>query len=97
MFLQGGRCVSLQWGAWAGAGMAAADASLLSKLSRQGYGAIQPASGLSALRAAVAAIGVSNVVVSSFVWPTFLKGKISFFAGHTSSVLGKGGALSLSK
>lgn len=57
--------------------MAAADASLLSKLGRQGYGAIEPASGLGALRSAVAiqaAIGVSNVVVSPFVWPTFLKG-----------------------
>ena len=70
--------MSVQWGAWGSTGMAASDASLLTKLARQGYGAIQPAAGLGALRSAVAlqsAFGISNVIASPFVWPTFLKGR----------------------
>lgn len=58
--------------------MAASDTSLLAKLARQGYEAIQPAAGLGALRSAVAMqsiAGISNVIASPFVWPTFLKGQ----------------------
>lgn len=40
---------SLQWGAWAGAGMAARDADTAARIQRMGLGLIDPSQGLSAL------------------------------------------------
>ena len=77
MPLQGLEAVSLQWGAWAGVGMAASDASLLTKLRRQGYGVIQPVTGLKALRAVLMSDHqewFSNLVLSPFHWATYLRG-----------------------
>lgn len=45
--------VSIQWGAWAGAGMAAHDKAILARLHRVGLGAIRPADGLAALHTAL--------------------------------------------
>ena len=45
--------VSLQWGAWAGSGMAAQEGPLLARLARLGMGAVDPAQGLTALQAAM--------------------------------------------
>ena len=42
--------MSLQWGAWAGSGMAAQEGALLSRLARLGMGAIQPIQGLQTLQ-----------------------------------------------
>ena len=75
--MQGRQCCSIQWGAWAGVGMAAADATILRTLTRQGYGALLPASGLSALHTVLRAGSIlldGNVMISSFNWPIFLKG-----------------------
>ena len=45
--------MSLQWGAWAGSGMAAQDGPLLARLARLGMGALDPTQGLTALQAAM--------------------------------------------
>ena len=47
--VQGLPVTSVQWGAWAGAGMAAADAALSAKLQRAGLKLVTPLKGLSAL------------------------------------------------
>lgn len=47
--LQGVAAVALQWGAWGGAGMAAADKALAARLARAGMGMLLPAAGLAAL------------------------------------------------
>ena len=47
--LQGCTSTSLQWGAWAGSGMAAGDTKLLARLAKAGMGVIPPAAGLRAL------------------------------------------------
>lgn len=65
---------SLQWGAWAGAGMAAAEPQLLQKLQRQGYAAVQPAAGLAALHAMLLGRETSAAVTMAapFDWSRFL-------------------------
>ena len=81
--MQGVFSISLQWGAWAGAGMAANDA-LLSRLRRQGYLALRPAVGLCAL--ATALVGHANLpavmAAGVFDWPLFFKGKPTCAASH---------------
>ena len=77
--------MSIQWGAWAGAGMAAANAALLDKLQRQGYGAVQPTSGLLALQSILCqghVADLSVVMVSPFQWGTFLTGTRSTQHAH---------------
>ena len=56
--------MSLQWGAWAGSGMAAQEGPLLSRLARLGMGAIDPAQGLTALQAAMQGMLMSHQSVS---------------------------------
>ena len=46
---QGMPTVSVQWGAWAGSGMAASDARLVAALARAGMGAVTARQGLLAL------------------------------------------------
>ena len=46
---QGLATVSLQWGAWAGSGMAATDARLAAALARAGMGSVTPQQGLDVL------------------------------------------------
>ena len=41
--------LSMQWGAWAGAGMAARDAGILGRLATLGYGVVTPPEALCAL------------------------------------------------
>jgi hypothetical protein len=45
--------VALQWGAWGGAGMAAADAALAARLARAGMGMLPPPQGVKALATAL--------------------------------------------
>ncbi|KAI8473970.1 MAG: hypothetical protein J3K34DRAFT_383389, partial [Monoraphidium minutum] len=47
--------VSVQWGAWAGAGMAANDPQTAARVERMGMGMVAPAQGLAALEGALAA------------------------------------------
>ena len=51
----GAPALSIQWGAWAGAGMAAADPQTAARVERLGMSLIAPAAGLAALEAALAA------------------------------------------
>ncbi len=51
--------VSVQWGAWAGAGMAASDPQTAARVARLGMGLISPASGLAALEGALSAAASS--------------------------------------
>jgi KR domain len=75
---QGRRTTSVQWGAWAGGGMAAADASTAVRLGRMGMGLIAPTQGEAALegllRACAAPLHGCPPVVSGnvFVWERFL-------------------------
>lgn len=41
--------LSVQWGAWAGGGMAAADTATAARVERMGMAMVQPARGLAAL------------------------------------------------
>ena len=70
---QGCSGASVQWGAWAGAGMAAAEPQLLQKLQRQGYSAVQPAAGLAALHALLLGSEVAAVTMAApYEWARFL-------------------------
>jgi NADPH:quinone reductase-like Zn-dependent oxidoreductase/3-oxoacyl-(acyl-carrier-protein) synthase len=70
--------VSVQWGAWAGAGMAAADASTAARVARSGMALLQPAQGLAALSDALCMLANSSisrpaVAAIPFRWGTFFK------------------------
>jgi hypothetical protein len=49
--------VSVQWGAWAGAGMAASDAQTAARVERTGMGLLSPEAGLAALEGVLAGLG----------------------------------------
>ena len=70
---QGNAAASIAWGAWAGAGMAAAGSVVAARLRRVGIAAISPAAGLAALRHAVAAAaGRGTVMAAALVWERLL-------------------------
>ena len=78
----------MQWGAWAGVGMAAASQLALARIARSGMGAIAPAAGLAALQATLsgfeflswrgsaglAARPPAELVLSPFNWARLLRG-----------------------
>ena len=72
----GAAAVSVQWGAWAGAGMAAGDASTAARVERTGMALLQPQQGLGVLEgmlvAQPAAAAASQLTASAFVWSRFL-------------------------
>ena len=76
--LQGRASSSVQWGAWAGAGMAAGEPQLLQKLQRQGYAAVQPVAGLAALQQLLAGSSSNTdaaaIMAAPFDWRRFLAG-----------------------
>lgn len=63
--------VSINWGAWAGAGMAV-DRGLISRARESGFGVLEPGAGFQALEVALMA-GRSQVMISPVDWPTFLR------------------------
>ncbi len=67
--------VSVQWGAWASAGMATQDKSTAMRLQRLGLGLIQVESGLNALEASLKSTRSSASVVAAvpFLWPQFIQ------------------------
>jgi len=80
---QGSSMVSMQWGAWAGAGMAA-EHNLLPRVRASGLGVLAPARGLAALRAALAlwpgpGYGPAQRVISPFDWRRLMAGAQSVF------------------
>jgi hypothetical protein len=75
--------VSMQWGAWSGAGMAA-EHNLLPRVRASGLGVLAPTRGLAALRAALAlgpgpGYGPAQRVVSPFDWRRLMAGARSVF------------------
>ena len=65
---------SLQWGAWAGAGMAARDSSTAARIQRAGMSMVTPIQGLAALRAVMAASARQSAPVTAaipFDWKRF--------------------------
>ena len=74
--------VSCQWGAWAGAGMAAQDASTAARVARSGMELLQPQHGLAALEGLLGGLGASRSAAAAmspvvagvpFVWDAFMK------------------------
>ncbi|CAL8465609.1 g5145 [Coccomyxa elongata] len=72
---QGMNAVSIQWGAWAGAGMAAHDHAILARLHRVGLGAIAPADGLAALHTALTGNAAPQMAAAVFKWDRLLVGE----------------------
>jgi acyl transferase domain-containing protein/acyl carrier protein len=67
----GQRSVSINWGAWAGAGMAV-DRGLISRAQESGYGVLEPRAGFQALEA-VLMTDRPQIMISPVDWPTFLR------------------------
>ena len=64
--------MSVQWGAWAGGGMASAETS--ARVERMGMGMIQPQQGLRAMQGIVAAVAAAAVTgANPVVWDRFLQ------------------------
>lgn len=62
---------SLQWGAWAGAGMATRDATTAARVARHGMGLIPPAVGLAALQSLMGHTKMPAVTLAvPFLWET---------------------------
>ena len=55
---------SIQWGAWAGVGMAHGNAAVLARVDKSGLGVVQPAEGLAALLAVLSASSSPRLVQS---------------------------------
>ena len=62
-----GRVVSVQWGAWAGSGMASQDPGVVSRLEQLGLHAIHAAEGLRALARALSCSSCAGGVVCDLV------------------------------
>ena len=88
---QGVAAVSMQWGAWGGAGMA--EGPVLARLARLGMGAVQPAQGLAALQAVLrrgcststAALLRAQQAGAVLLWERLLMGEraaMPFYAEH---------------
>ena len=75
----GSSAVSVQWGAWAGGGMAVQDAGTLRRLERSGMGAISAMEGMAALEGLLKAQGgaalggLSQVAVAPVDWGLFVQ------------------------
>ena len=71
---------SVQWGAWAGAGMAAGDASTASRIERTGMALVLPHQGMAVLQTllvprehASALMAAPVLAANAFVWDKFLR------------------------
>lgn len=74
-FIQGLTSVSVNWGAWAGSGMAAGAG--LARMERLGFGAIPPAAGAAALGAVLRSLhsgdgAAAQLTGSVFLWDRYL-------------------------
>jgi hypothetical protein len=68
--------LSVQWGAWAGAGMAANDPQTAARVERMGMALVSPRAGLAALEGALAASAASAkpvVAATPILWPVLLR------------------------
>ena len=72
----GSPVTSVQWGPWAGAGMAAQGSAPAARLQRLGFGTLSAQSGLTALKRVMAGhSGDAVQAVASLHWPTLLQGR----------------------
>ena len=74
---EGSAAVAVQWGAWAGGGMAARDSGTVRRLARMGLGALEPEVGLAALEGVLATqcktdLAASQVAISMMNWEAFV-------------------------
>lgn len=69
---QGLAAFSIAWGAWGGAGMAAANPAVAARLARVGVAAIQPVAGLAALEQATVAARSGIVMAAALLWERLL-------------------------
>ncbi len=95
--LAGGTVSSMQWGAWAGAGMAANDASTAARVERTGMALVQPDQGMAVLGGLLEASGAAPALLAAtpFAWDKFMRrfagsGQPApeFFAEFAGSALG---------
>jgi acyl transferase domain-containing protein/NADPH:quinone reductase-like Zn-dependent oxidoreductase/acyl carrier protein len=64
---------SVQWGAWAGAGMAAHDASTAVRVERLGMGMVQPVSGLQVMQSILTSSSAPSIISAvPFLWGKFI-------------------------
>ena len=91
----GSSAVSVQWGAWAGGGMAVQDAGTLRRLERSGMGTISAMEGMAALEGLLKAQGgaalggLSQVAVAPINWRPFLQrsgGRVGFLVPAIAEV-----------
>ena len=76
LLLQGYASCSVQWGAWAGSGMAAKDASTRMRVERTGLGLVESEAGLAALQGLLLQATSSTPALAAAVpirWPKFLQ------------------------
>ena len=98
--LTGQPMASVQWGAWAGAGMAVQDRSTAARLERLGMGLISISSGLDALEAALSSSGGGSgrsvLAAVPFHWPQFVaaarKPLPQLFAAYSPEEAAAGGS-----
>eukprot|EP00873_Tetraselmis_striata_P016306 jgi/Tetstr1/436570/TSEL_025367.t2 len=71
---EGRAAVSVNWGAWAGGGMAAGDAGTAVRMERMGIGMVRPEEGLAALGEVVRGMGArAALAVTPLDWDTFVR------------------------
>ena len=66
LILQGRPCSSVNWGAWAGSGMAAKAG--IERMARLGFGAIEPQAGMAAISSILAGQPAPQLLGSVFFW-----------------------------
>ncbi|GAX83383.1 hypothetical protein CEUSTIGMA_g10808.t1, partial [Chlamydomonas eustigma] len=88
---------SIQWGAWAGGGMAAADAQTAARVERMGMKLVQPRLGLAALQGVLTSSGLgtspSNISAVPFMWPQFISQRKRMGMGSARPPVGGPGVL----
>ncbi|GAX72978.1 hypothetical protein CEUSTIGMA_g431.t1, partial [Chlamydomonas eustigma] len=88
---------SIQWGAWAGGGMAAADAQTAARVERMGMKLVQPRLGLAALQGVLTSSGLgtspSNISAVPFMWPQFISQRKRMGMGSVRPPVGGPGVL----
>ena len=79
---------SVQWGAWAGGGMAAADSQTAARVERMGMSLIQPQQGLAALEAVIGALSGGPAAVPPLLPPPAPPGVVAAVPFNWPALLG---------
>lgn len=74
VWVQGVGALSVNWGAWAGSGMA--EKTGIERMERQGFGALQPAAGVAAMAQMLAGLATAatkpQLLSSVFLWDRYM-------------------------